>query len=305
MVQAQCTISSTSGYTVSALIYPIALVPSTDNCPWGYNYNVRLAYDISFSGPGAPASMWTLQGTVQCGSQSHFFNLPNGGGSGEVTSQSNQWRGVADCNTADIHSLSCYTVNLQISGPGISNRTVVCDFSPLPVELVAFEAEATTEGVLLQWRTGTERNSDHFMVERSTDGISFRPVATVAAAGESLSQRHYETMDHAPENGMNYYRLRMVDQDGTEQLSSWAVVHRRPETARPQVYPNPNRGNLLHTRNTVPGSTLQLHSPTGVLVHQSTIRDDRVVLPETAPGLYLGLIIAPDGTAESFRYVQE
>lgn len=78
--QAQCSVTASTGYSVVAHGATSDIVPSSYSCQWGYNYNVRLAYEIEFNGTGAPGSMYTLQGNVVCGSQSLFFDLPNSGG---------------------------------------------------------------------------------------------------------------------------------------------------------------------------------------------------------------------------------
>ncbi len=85
---------------------------------------------------------------------------------------------------------------------------------PLPVELVDFTRSCVDDAVILRWSTGSERNSSHFEVQRSTDGIKFETVGTVTAAGTSQSLIHYEHVD-ARTPGLVYHRLRQVDQDGS------------------------------------------------------------------------------------------
>ena len=48
----------------------------------------------------------------------------------------------------------------------------------------------------LSWATASEKNSSHFMVERSIDGWSaFRAVGRVAAHGSSSSPQAYQLRD--------------------------------------------------------------------------------------------------------------
>ncbi len=301
---AQCTISSTSGYTVVATIVPIELIkPAT--CVWGYNYNVRLAYDIAFVGSGAPSSMYTLQGNLFCGSQSLFFNLPNTGGTGVVTTTSNPWRGTSDCATAELNSLSCFTVRLQISGPGISNRTTDCAFSPLPVELVSFGAEAVDGNVAINWSTATEQNSDHFVVERSQDGTYFEAIATVQAAGNSSTYRNYTAVDDLPFFGNNYYRLRQWDLDGKQAESPIAAVHVKGESGTIKVYPNPGTGGKVQIIGSTPGSRVALYSPTQALVFEGGMDGSSLSIPELGPGIYTGVVTSQEGKRSVFRYVRQ
>ncbi|MCB9234410.1 MAG: T9SS type A sorting domain-containing protein [Bacteroidia bacterium] len=114
-----------------------------------------------------------------------------------------------------------------------------------PVELVQFEAVAAKSEVKLTWVTASELNNDYFTVERSLDGIDFQPVIQVDGAGTSLSVRSYETVDHAPFNGISYYRLRQTDFDGKFTFSSLVEVN-LGETSRIvlQAWPNPSAGKF-------------------------------------------------------------
>lgn len=99
------------------------------------------------------------------------------------------------------------------------------DQTPLPVELVSFDAESMgSEGVRLDWATATEKNNDHFTVERSTDLETWKEVAYVDGAGTSYTPLYYNTWDHEPLNGYSYYRLKQTDTDGTVTLSRTVAI---------------------------------------------------------------------------------
>jgi hypothetical protein len=117
-------------------------------------------------------------------------------------------------------------------------RITVFTSSVLPLELISFDAAQEQSSVLCKWVTATERNTDMFVVERSADGIHFEVVGTVKAAGDSESARYYEFRDQQPLNGMNYYRLKTVDNDGT--LTDSDIVSAGFENATEvTVFPNP------------------------------------------------------------------
>lgn len=301
---AQCTVPSSNGYTVTATVVPVELIPSTTNCQWGYNYNVKLAYEVTFSGNNVPASMWTLQGNVICGGQSLFFNLPNNGGTGLVTTTSNPWRGIPDCNTAHLGTLACFRVDLIISGPGISYQTTECAFSPLPVELTSFDARAMNDEVHLTWRTASERNSGHFVVERSKDGTHFEPILRVDAAGHSVLPVDYAAVDHHPMDGISYYKLRQVDADGLEHTGGWTSVEMKGRPKQVAVHPNPNTGQRIVLRDVPNGSLLRLHDTSGTIVHETLVNGPELDLPPLSPGVYIGSTMDPQGRPGNFRYVQ-
>lgn len=88
----QISVVSSNGYSVNIVVKPKSIVPSSNNCQWGYNYNVNIDYAVTFSGNNAPNAVYTLQGNIGCSNKSHFFILPRNASAGNVTSMSNQWR---------------------------------------------------------------------------------------------------------------------------------------------------------------------------------------------------------------------
>lgn len=114
--------------------------------------------------------------------------------------------------------------------------------SPLPVELLSFEAEACDREVCIDWSCATEKNTDHFLLERSKDGHYWTEVQTLAAAGDSHMKTEYSATDPKPFNGTSYYRLMIVDKDRSfrySPLSSVALTLGRNSLS---VAPNPSAG---------------------------------------------------------------
>ncbi|MBQ4010833.1 MAG: T9SS type A sorting domain-containing protein, partial [Bacteroidales bacterium] len=119
--------------------------------------------------------------------------------------------------------------------------------SLLPIELTSFSAECDGKSSLVEWTTATERNNDHFVLERSDDAINFTEIARVAGAGNSIEPLDYSYTDYDIRNGDNYYRLWQVDYDGTRTASEIIVATCVNETIdAPEVltYPNPFSGEL-------------------------------------------------------------
>jgi Secretion system C-terminal sorting domain len=117
---------------------------------------------------------------------------------------------------------------------------------PLPVELLSFTAQWQDEHhavVDLDWTTASEVNNAFFEVQRSEDALVFEPMDIVAAIGNSSAETDYHAEDHAPlANGVSYYRLRQVDNDGA---FTYSPVRSVSAASAPQplailsVYPNP------------------------------------------------------------------
>ena len=169
--------------------------------------------------------------------------------------------------------------------------------SPLPVELTSFDAKWAGGATELRWATASEKNSSHFVVERSVSGESgYQAVGRVDAAGSSTSRRSYQLRDvEAGALGatMLYYRLRQVDADGREAFSAVVAVAvgKQASLAQLGVYPNPAgtaQEARLDFRNLPGGGQLTTYAETGQLVSQVLLTENagRVALPVLRAGLY-------------------
>lgn len=85
-----------------------------------------------------------------------------------------------------------------------------------PVTLSAFNISIQNNKPLLLWTTQTEVNADYFSVRKSTNGIDFKEIGKVAAAGNSVNKKDYSFSDGTLAPGINYvyYALATVDKDG-------------------------------------------------------------------------------------------
>jgi|GEM_PF-2818098 len=112
---------------------------------------------------------------------------------------------------------------------------------PFPVKLIAFTAQAFENSVRLEWATAEELNSDHFEIQHSTDVKQWTAVGTLLSGGNSASTRSYHFIHPNPASGMQFYRLKMVDMDGTFAFSTIREVNFG--TVR-DLYPNPTAATL-------------------------------------------------------------
>lgn len=191
----------------------------------------------------------------------------------------------------------------------------VCPYSmPLPVELLYLQASPQQGQVDLTWATASEKNSSRFMVERSHNGHDFAAIGQVAASGHSQYTIQYTYPDREPLNGVNYYRLRMVDLDGTSELSNVVVVMFKGGQGRMSIYPNPVRG-LLHAAFDLTGQQLvhvQVLDALGRVV-----QEQHLAVEEGQPGIdldtqhlgsavYLVRVLSANGVElGSARFVKE
>ncbi|HRH37365.1 MAG TPA: T9SS type A sorting domain-containing protein [Flavobacteriales bacterium] len=109
----------------------------------------------------------------------------------------------------------------------------------LPIEMASFNGQAQDNSVLLDWVTGSEAGSDHFEVQRSTDGSDFSLIGSVDAAHNSMTATSYSFVDGSPKVGVNYYRLNSVDADGSSTLSQIVAVAFKGTLSVGSAYPDP------------------------------------------------------------------
>ena len=133
--------------------------------------------------------------------------------------------------------------SISVMTDKLSTWTVSDINSPLPVILTSFTARQEESTVYLAWSTASEINSDYFQIERSPDGTNFKTLSRQPAAGDSQQELIYRYTDEGAANrfsGTLYYRLRMVDFDGSLEYSDITAV---ALNQRPGLRVHANRAN--------------------------------------------------------------
>lgn len=104
--------------------------------------------------------------------------------------------------------------------------------SPLPVELIRFDAARSGNSVLLTWVTATELNNQGFEIQRSADSRLWLSLGFVDGMGNSLQTQEYRFNDARPTPGLSYYRLKQVDFDGTVAFSNTIEMVNAPDASQ-------------------------------------------------------------------------
>jgi hypothetical protein len=92
-------------------------------------------------------------------------------------------------------------------------------FNPvvLPVRLKTFTGIRSTSGNLLSWTSSSEVNFSHYELQRSADSRNWSSIARIDGMG-GQTERSYSHTDQKA-TGLIYYRLNMVDKDGSNRYS--------------------------------------------------------------------------------------
>jgi len=115
----------------------------------------------------------------------------------------------------------------------------------LPLDLLSFTGRLQNDNsVLLNWKTENEINTSHFTIERSIDGNRFNGIGNVPANGRNNAggSFNYAFTDNDAINQSSqrlYYRLKMVDIDGTYKYSNIVSISLPLTTSKLSISPNP------------------------------------------------------------------
>ncbi len=82
-----------------------------------------------------------------------------------------------------------------------------------------FNAVAAGNTIALSWTAPLTNTKQSFTIERSADGSSFTAIASLPETGSPGLPQAYHFTDAAPLQGMNYYRLKHILEDGHYEYS--------------------------------------------------------------------------------------
>ncbi|MDH5381912.1 MAG: T9SS type A sorting domain-containing protein [Cyclobacteriaceae bacterium] len=178
------------------------------------------------------------------------------------------------------------TGSISVTGTCADGGGTVCSSAVLPVKLLYFKAKIETASIYLSWATYEEENFDYFSLEKSVDGIRWNSIGEIKGMGWSYDINNYDYTDTNPINGVNYYRLKAIDLDGTCEYHPAISANFRGNAMAFDIYPNPSNGSKIDIQlNFKPTEDIELtiFNLQGSAVYRNTISDYMVTISE--PGL--------------------
>jgi len=274
-LSAQCDVTPDDG--ISGPVYFQADTFQVTNIgPPNGSGDCEVSYKLVYHIPSNSCSINYLQALVTINDAStSFVNL--------------NWSGSTITHTETVYGADCSgTLNLSIIGgwaggcpseniPFPGNFCYQSSFGLLPVELESFNAKFARSSIKLNWTTLSESSSDYFEVQHSRNGIDFSTISIVKSAGNSDSRIDYDYNDKLFGSGLNYYRLKQVDQDGKFEFSSTETVEVH-EIESISVWPNPvTDGFINFFEPELVGYEYNLQTLTGHVVMEGIISEDQSV----------------------------
>ena len=175
--------------------------------------------------------------------------------------------------------------------------------TPLPVKLVDVSAVNLGATNRVDWSTAAEADGDRFMIERSADAKAFNSLGTADAKG--ISGSRYSFVDANPFNGVNYYRIKVLNNDGSHFYSK--VVQATVNMGKLDIlaYPNPVKDELTVKANGIVNGTgnLILFDVSGRELSRTVIESNGIAtfqMDHLAQGMYI-LKFQDDSTTQTIR----
>lgn len=93
----------------------------------------------------------------------------------------------------------------------------------------------------ITWQVFAEISTNYYVIEQSSNGYSFKEVGSEKAAGAT----EYSVGNISILNGVNYFRIKAVDKNGTSLYSNIVKLMNNKNEINYSIYPNPTRGNTI------------------------------------------------------------
>ena len=202
---------------------------------------------------------------------------------------------VTNQGTVSGSNFASLVTDVPDTGPADDPTITLLNSSPLPVTFYELKAAPKNAGIMVTWNVSYESNMIKYEVERSINGRTFNKIGEVASRNLT-SASTYSFFDPNPNNGVNYYRLKLLDQASGAKHSNIVRVSLGRMDPSIAIYPNPVKEKIitLQLTNMAMGNyELALYNTAGQLAYSKQITHDggslskNITLPANlAKGIY-------------------
>ncbi len=183
--------------------------------------------------------------------------------------------------------------------------------NPLPVKFANVKAFQKNAGVQVEWTNLTEKDVTKYVVERSSNGVAFSPVAEVLARGNQSNAEQYASYDATPVSGTNYYRVTAIEITGKTIYSNIMKVDMGQQDKVLSLYPNPVKNHQVNfTFSSQRGSySINVYNSNGQVVFSKMLQHDggaitqMIELPASVKTGVYNLKVSGDGFSSSKPFI--
>ncbi len=201
------------------------------------------------------------------------------------------------------------TITDACGNTATDNVTVTNNCLLLPIDLLSFSGYNQDKKNYLNWVTASEKNNSGFIIERSPTGLQFEPIGNVDGNGTTQQNSNYGFIDNDPFEGVNYYRLKQVDENEEFSYSNIIAINSGEVTNTHVTVNNEkfedNTLNLTIFSTTAGQSDIFIYDMTGAAVASHKLyvgtgaNTVNLQIPSLAKGVYILSFVRGAETAET------
>ncbi len=315
-----CHVSGTFNPTVS-----LKMINSSNNEVTTYNsgenYTIRLSI---IPGAGTPKFGFQVMSVKESDNSNlntwgaalpaEVKNTFTSGGRNYIEQNSPLTNGIIDIPwTAPVTTtgnIVFYGVGNAVDGTGntLFDNAVTTNLTitnaPVPITLISFTGKPENEFVQLQWQTAQEINNKYFTIEHSIDGVNFSKVENVESKGNTSIGFNYSYNHKLAVQGVNFYRLKQVDLDGTFNFSNIVLV--KNNAKKTLIFTNPVANEIVLTNAEIENNTTyKIVNTSGKVMISNTLKSNRINVSSLLRGNYFLVITDKLNYSTTSKFVKQ
>lgn len=174
---------------------------------------------------------------------------------------------------------------IQVSTSSFSNFYLMGGSTPLQITITDISAANVGASNVVRWNAAKVEDGDHFELERGSDGKQFNFLAKIAPNKKSSQ---YTFTDNNPLENENFYRLKLVNKDGTFIYSKVVSAIVASKGFDVKAYPNPAKNNVKVNVSGSQNGNITLTDIAGRVIYEGKVNgnETNIDLSKIADGVY-------------------
>ena len=147
------------------------------------------------------------------------------------------------------------------------------NFQMLPLKLFSFTAKQTGDFTKLQWSAGSEEEISNYIVQKSTDGKTWKDIQKLVR-GISVVKNDYAVTDMEKNSGATYYRLKQNSTSGSFSYSKIIQIGSQATTSNSITHNTLVKNTINYQINGVANDeySFEYYTSTGIKVKQDRLQ---------------------------------
>lgn len=177
---------------------------------------------------------------------------------------------------------------------GLSAASNYTGITTLPILISDFTALLQSTEVNLSWNITSVDDGKDIVITRSSDGLNFDSIGVVNVNGQTSLLGEHTFYDQAPLSGNNYYRLELLNDDGTSSYSTIVsvIVGGSTTNSNLKILGNPLTTDLRLSGITGEKGMVIIYDATGRIMREASTEGVTGILTVSCQGLPNGQYFA-------------